>query len=1704
MRKSLLLLLALTTCWLGSVSSNSVLNAANVAGVHEEQTQSYALNLLAKGSVFGQFLSNQLAVANNAQNCDGLRVFNAVQGGCTNSQITWNIPISGDGEALLADYPRVVNTVTNAVVNTVDPNNQPITLPVGEYEIQYRWDVDDECIIPVRVIDNQNPVFTNGTGCGLTYNNTTDADTCISTLGTNQVAIPTGTDNCPGATVTWSITDLYDGVITDTQAANAGGFLPDSIELGLGTTTVTFTITDQAATPRTATCTATITVADDNVPAFIDINGVAVDTSNAGYPDLTGVDAIGTDTTACLATVALDLPMAYDTCVGMVDVNYEILDNTAATIGTGTGDIVDFEFPKGLNTVIVRATDGINATQVFSFLVEVIDDEAPVVVGCIEDFEVEFFTSNNGLDDCNAEVTFPEFLVSDNCNEVNDKVWVIFDKDTLVQLASGVNNFPVQATLEPDTFVIGYQADDLSGNVSDICFARFVVFDDEAPKRIGGAPTQDYTLSLNEADCDTTITIAVPNVGDNSTGCGGSGIQGGFFQYYVLTNTASGDTVTIDTVGNAVNNVSELLSVGQYRVTWTAEDFSGNSTEIESFTVTINDVVDPIITLPTLPFGAGLVDTLYLSDYTNTVEGGCAVIHTIPAITVSDNCQLSSVTSNRGVYNTTTGTVTDTIAIGSNTFTYTATDTSNNTTTTTATPLNIILVDDVAPTLNGNFAYANIDEPVALGQCSFTKTWNVRNFFKAADNCPSELDSLYIVMDNDISDNSQPLDTLINARTTAIGSAQTLTVSFNGPDVTHQIIVSAVDMSNNKVTKSFTVRARDTQAPELFYQDTVTVFVNSNDCQSAYAEIIFDEQLVSDNCSSDAYLLDNMTNTVDTKGDTVQGFFSINAPGPFHDIVFTTMDSVTNNVVNKTVVVHVVDSILPGIDLTPIDTIDNDARVCEGTTKVFAPVATDACGIATVQYSINGSAFMNLPQGEIEFPFTFPVGGSEIIWQVTDDNGNVALDTQNVFVQDVEAPQIPVIQDIDLNTTAGNCEQNLTIPFPAVTDNCELDSAYITVSDNNGTTTTGANESDLTISIEPGITYTGMVYASDIYGNRDSIDFQITLDDIEDPTLNCPTAIALNVNGGNCTADTILIDAFDFNPSDNCSNFILTANDGVQGFDPTASYAFPIGTTTVTLFIEDASGNTESCTFDVNVTNNIASHVFDFPVDTVIETTANECSKRYFWSEPRIVGNNCSGENITYTRNFNPGEDFEIGTTTVVYTFTRTDANGVVLETSTRSFDITVEDNQAPVITQVPTDRTIAVGANCTAVLEYSDIDFQDNCDAQGITVTIADSLRSGSELPVGVYVVNIEVTDESGNSASASFEVTVVDNTAPSLTVPTAAVEICGTSADLSSFVTASDNCEIDELSFSPTTLAPGSNTVTATATDVSGNSVSRTFTVFANDSAQAEITSAASNFYCINTAKEFTAAPISAGATGTWSVTPTVNIANPTNSTVNITFANPLTYTVTYTVDAGACGVTTASQNITILNDVQANIGPDTIKIADRDDVVINANAVSGTGNAAWSVAEGSAVIADANSATTTATGIENNENVTFRWTIAIEGCMPNFDDVVVTRTDAEVAIEGDLIDVMDNGFTPGGDQNATWDLTEVIQDGNYNNGTVYVYNRFGNVIFESTVSEYANNEWDGTYEGTPVAPGAYYFVIDPMTDGVSVLTGTVTVIR
>lgn len=200
-----------------------------------------------------------------------------------------------------------------SVTKTHDPGD---SFPVGTTTVIYTatdnaWNTAT-CEFDVTVLDDEPPIF----------------DDCP-----DDIYIATSTDS---AVVSWDEPTAYDdgsGIGSVTQTHHPGDTFP------LGTTTVTYTATDNAG--NTATCEFDVTVIDDEPPGFDDCPGDIWE---------------GTSTTS--AVVSWTEPTAYDDGSGIASV----------TQTHYTGDT----FPLGTTTVTYTATDhaGNTATCEFDVTVE--------------------------------------------------------------------------------------------------------------------------------------------------------------------------------------------------------------------------------------------------------------------------------------------------------------------------------------------------------------------------------------------------------------------------------------------------------------------------------------------------------------------------------------------------------------------------------------------------------------------------------------------------------------------------------------------------------------------------------------------------------------------------------------------------------------------------------------------------------------------------------------------------------------------------------------------------------------------------------------------------------------------------------------------------------------------------------------------------------------------------------------------------------------------------------------------------------------------------------------------------------------------------------------------------------------------------------------------------------------------------------------
>ena len=168
----------------------------------------------------------------------------------------------------------------------------------------------------------------------------------------------------------------------------------------------------------------------------------------------------------------------------------------------------------------------------------------------------------------------------------------------------------------------------------------------------------------------------------------------------------------------------------------------------------------------------------------------------------------------------------------------------------------------------------------------------------------------------------------------------------------------------------------------------------------------------------------------------------------------------------------------------------------------------------------------------------------------------------------------------------------------------------------------------------------------------------------------------------------------------------------------------------------------------------------------------------------------------------------------------------------TSSFNVTVVDKQAPIIT-TPGNITKSTDPNqCGTVVSYSAA-ATDNCDA----VTPTCTPKSGSFFPFGVTKVNCTATDTSGNTGTASFMVNITDDFTPVFAThpPIAAPILSGQTCGIGNYKlpVASDPCGAQVVCVPPSgsCFPAGVTKVTCTATNPSGHQGITSFNVIGTD---------------------------------------------------------------------------------------------------------------------------------------------------------------------------------------------------------------------------------------------------------------------------------
>ncbi|MDX2302293.1 MAG: HYR domain-containing protein, partial [Microscillaceae bacterium] len=276
--------------------------------------------------------------------------------------------------------------------------------------------------------------------------------------------------------------------------------------------------------------------------------------------------------------------------------------------------------------------------------------------------------------------------------------------------------------------------------------------------------------------------------------------------------------------------------------------------------------------------------------------------------------------------------------------------------------------------------------------------------------------------------------------------------------------------------------------------------------------------------------------------------------------------------------------------------------------------------------------------------------------------------------------------------------------------------------------------------------------------------------------------------------------------------------------NPTVNFRF--------LFISDASEeNLDGIAFDnvkieeANVVEPLAIAAIE---DITVNTDAGVCSATVTLPEAVVTG----GVTPVNVSNDAPAS-FELGETTVTYT--ATDANGTSVSTS---FIVTVNDRENPVFVACPQNinATAPFGA-AGAVVTYDFPEASDNCSAL-IIVTLLEGFDSGETFPIGETTVSYIAVDDAGNSAECTFSVTVTEGQPAELSIAAIAditvsndPGVCGATVILPEAVVTGGEGEITITNDAPEIFPVGTTTVTYTATDGAGQTVSTSFDVTVND---------------------------------------------------------------------------------------------------------------------------------------------------------------------------------------------------------------------------------------------------------------------------------
>ncbi len=483
-----------------------------------------------------------------------------------------------------------------------------------------------------------------------------------------------------------------------------------------------------------------------------------------------------------------------------------------------------------------------------------------------------------------------------------------------------------------------------------------------------------------------------------------------------------------------------------------------------------------------------------------------------------------------------------------------------------------------------------------------------------------------------------------------------------------------------------------------------------------------------------------------------------------------------NNFDRKTFTIDVVDTTAPEVTTT-----DKTAEATgpDGAKVEFSASATDL---------VDGSLLASCTPASGS---TFALGDTTVTCSATDSRGNKGTATAKITVRDTTGPALN-LADQTIEATGPNGAQATF--NPTATDLVSGDREV-----------TCDNTSGSTFSIG---TATVSCSATDAAGNKTTGSFTITVGDTTAPSLSLTDAQAeaTKPTGADVTYSASANDIVDGDRPVSCS--------------PASGSTFPIGATEVGCSTSDTRGNTAKGSLKVTVTDNTP------PSLTLTDQKAEATSASGAVVTYETFANDIVDGAVAVTCDKASGATFALGTTTVTCSATDTRGNK-----GTGSFTVIVKDTTAPTL-KLDAGKTVEATGTSGAAVSYA----ASASDAVDGTVTPICDKVSGATFALGTTIVTCSATDKAGNAASGSFDIVVVDTTAPVLSVKDVTAEATSsTGAVVSYTATAKDLVDGDRAvtctPASGSTFKLGDTKVTCSTSDTRGNQASADFTVTVQD---------------------------------------------------------------------------------------------------------------------------------------------------------------------------------------------------------------------------------------------------------------------------------